>query len=605
MFSDGSTTVKIPTDESWQMAKGFLRDSDLYTGDTTDLSKLSVMEGWDSSAGSSKSSLEWKVAELYQSNVSYRDWRRALFSRATRERPNPPINVAIAPLGELVPSEAPPVLPIERIRADSVVNLGQGRWLYDFGKGFSGVLRFNKGLPVPIIPEGGYPRGHAVKSREGEAFVTVIYGDSITMETKDVNLIISAGLGYNADSPEQAKGMGGPCFPEDHGQHLLQRDVFLASSGDQKDDFDRARQSLFTTHSFRYAEVCCVENPPVDVTALAYRTAVEEWGQFDSSNIVLNGAYEMTRNAFASNMLGTQSDCPHREKLQYGGDLVADSPAALHLFDVSAFYSKIIRDWVDTQWENGAYTETSVWQALNDERGVGFIQSKQAGLGAGETVWASAPPVLTVRHAQHYGDTRLIKATLVPHIKWFNFLKTNFDAGMKEKYGKFGTELWKASGGEGLGDWLGLFNRNTWLTHYAFAMASARSIAFLANKIGGYEQVSADAYEYSETLRKQIIATHALEKGFGMTNHLDSTPGPDLALHAMILPGEKRCEALEEWMKLQIRSYPLTWPGDEERRFWERLNENDLKRFVKDGIVSVDIQNRGSENEKKIHRTLW
>lgn len=41
------------------------------------------------------------------------------------------------------------------------------------------------------------------------------------------------------------------------------------------------------------------------------------------------------------------SDCPHREKIQYGGDIIADSPAALHFYDMSAFYRKVIWDWGD------------------------------------------------------------------------------------------------------------------------------------------------------------------------------------------------------------------------------------------------------------------
>ena len=60
-----------------------------------------------------------------------------------------------------------------------------------------------------------------------------------------------------------------------------------------------------------------------------------------------------------SNLLSVQSDCPHRERLPNGGDLVADSTAAMHMFDMSSFYKKTVRDWMDAQWDNGAYT-TSV-----------------------------------------------------------------------------------------------------------------------------------------------------------------------------------------------------------------------------------------------------
>ena len=129
---------------------------------------------------------------------------------------------------------------------------------------------------------------------------------------------------------------GGPCFPHDHGMVLTQRDVFVIPKGSSA-SFADARQALFTSHGFRFAEVCCTKDPPKNVHAVAYRTAFSEWGDFGSSNVVLNGAYELTRNALNSNMLGTQTDCPHRERLQYGGDLVADSPAAMHFFDLSGF----------------------------------------------------------------------------------------------------------------------------------------------------------------------------------------------------------------------------------------------------------------------------
>ncbi len=77
---------------------------------------------------------------------------------------------------------------------------------------------------------------------------------------------------------------------------------------------------------------------------------------------------------------------------------------------MSSFYKKSIRDWMDAQWPNGAYTETAIWLDLNDYAGFGK--------GAGETVWATAPPVLTVRHMQHYGDLDFLNESLHHHIRW-------------------------------------------------------------------------------------------------------------------------------------------------------------------------------------------
>eukprot|EP00985_Skeletonema_marinoi_P034189 scaffold43383_cov146-Skeletonema_marinoi.AAC.1 len=119
----------------------------------------------------------------------------------------------------------------------------------------------------------------------------------------------------------------------------------------------------------------------------------------------------------------------------------------MHMFDMSAFYKKTIRDWMDAQWDNGAYTETSVWQDLNDYAGIGK--------GAGETVWATAPPVLTVRHMQHYGDLDLLKESIGSHTRWLEFLNKEFDSGMIKKGYDKKLKTYRGDG-SGLGDWLAL-----------------------------------------------------------------------------------------------------------------------------------------------------
>ena len=95
------------------------------------------------------------------------------------------------------------------------------------------------------------------------------------------------------------------------------------------------------------------------------------------------------------------------------------------MYDMSDFHRKVIWDWGDQQWDNGAYAGTSHWLALNDYAGIGS--------GSGETVWASAPIVMTARHMQHYGDLRLLEESFDNHMKWFNFLLSHFDKGMKTK----------------------------------------------------------------------------------------------------------------------------------------------------------------------------
>lgn len=226
----------------------------------------------------------------------------------------------------------------------------------------------------------------------------------------------------------------GPCLPQDanYGSALLQRDVYLLPRSGEMKSHQPPVQSRFTFHGMRFAEICCSKEPPKDVYAIQYRTKFQEWGNFDSSNTTLNAAYEMVKNSFDSNTIGIQSDCPHREKLQYGGDISANSVAALHHYDMSAFYSKIIQDWTESQWDNGAYTVTSVFMNLLTDRSI-------IGRGAGETVWASLPPVLTARHMHHYGDVNLLQRTLPNHIKWMDLLNEYWDHGAYAKMRIHGT----------------------------------------------------------------------------------------------------------------------------------------------------------------------
>jgi alpha-L-rhamnosidase len=220
----------------------------------------------------------------------------------------------------------------------------------------------------------------------------------------------------------------GPCLPQDanYGSSLLQRDVYLMPRDGKMKRKQPPVQTRFTFHGMRLAEICCTKDPPRNVYAIQYRTKFPEWGNFDSSNTTLNAAYEIVKNSFDSNAMGIQSDCPHREKLQYGGDISANSVAAMHYFDLSAFYDKIIEDWTESQWDNGAYTVTSVFMNLLVDRSI--IRR-----GAGETVWASLPPVLSCRHMHHYGDVNLLERTLLHHIKWVELLNDHWDEGMCEE----------------------------------------------------------------------------------------------------------------------------------------------------------------------------
>eukprot|EP00804_Cyclotella_cryptica_P006835 CCRYP_010958-RA/>CCRYP_010958-RA protein AED:0.06 eAED:0.06 QI:146/1/1/1/1/0.87/8/1857/795 len=246
-YESGKREVLIPTgggSEGWQVTKGHLRESSLFSGEYIDLGVMSTLDGWDtpskwSEISSSGNKETWTKPTLYESDTTLELWRYQLHVKATAKRkdnrPSIPEN-KVAPIGKLVPHEAPPVLPMNRIYPDEIYSLGDGRWMIDFGVGFSGMVRFDEGLPDPIVPD-RYPRGHSVSTlSEHEAFITVVYGERLELTTGDINLPLVAGMGLHDGGPKHkskpagnAEGKGGVCYPEDHVEagSLMQRDVYI------------------------------------------------------------------------------------------------------------------------------------------------------------------------------------------------------------------------------------------------------------------------------------------------------------------------------------------------------------------------------------------
>ncbi|KAL3937377.1 MAG: hypothetical protein SGARI_002142 [Bacillariaceae sp.] len=345
----------------------------------------------------------------------------------------------------------------------------------------------------------------------------------------------------------------------------------------------------------RFAEVCCSKDPPKDIYAIKYRTKFPVWGGFDSSNTTLNAAYELTVNAFDSNTIGIQSDCPHREKLQYGGDISANSYSALHHFDLSAFYNKIIEDWTESQWDNGGYVVTSVYMDLLQDRSI-------VERGAGETVWAALPPVLTARHMQNYGDVKLLERTLPHHVKWIELLMEHWDTGIEKKYPGVRTHFNYSGQGSGLGDWLALIPRDNWLTHYSHYLASIRGVMYAVNKLQQYGGVPSTEEELLNAIKKKAVAKAVeleslMRKVYGKGEDClftykpnpRETPeglGANYAVFSSVAEGRCRCKTLHGWLRTTGNGQERQWPGDEERLFHSTLDRETYQELRDEGYIT-------------------
>ena len=158
-YKSGKTKVVMATgDESgWQVAKGHLRESSLFSGEYIDLKSKSEFEGWDTPSGYFETTHgaahpadvlltgdhSWIAPKLYESDTDLPTWRYSLEMRANARRKNikGPLMAKhkLSPIGRLIPHEIPPIMPLRRHVPDEVYGMGNGRWMYDFGVGFSGA----------------------------------------------------------------------------------------------------------------------------------------------------------------------------------------------------------------------------------------------------------------------------------------------------------------------------------------------------------------------------------------------------------------------------------------------------------------------------------
>jgi alpha-L-rhamnosidase len=158
----------------------------------------------------------------------------------------------------------------------------------------------------------------------------------------------------------------------------------------------------FTFHGFRYVEVTGFPGTPMldALEGLRLRSDVQPAGSLACSNEMFNRIQQMVLWTKLSNLFSVQSDCPHREKFGYGGDILASSEMAMLNFDMARFYAKAAQDLVDAVRPNGGFTETAPFVGISDE-----------GLGekSGPIGWGTAQPLLLAQLRQYYGEQRLLE----------------------------------------------------------------------------------------------------------------------------------------------------------------------------------------------------
>lgn len=275
------------------------------------------------------------------------------------------------PSGRIAMRRAPAV-------AGQLARPGRARWLDEKRKVQVVDFGVNQSA-VPSFSFYGQKRGTEIE---------IVYGERLNADGSVNVLTQTAG--------QIKRGNGGPGAPK----VACQRDVHVCGGGSCSDAF----HAWFTWHVFRYAEVRGYDrllNGPEDAMAMPVgaRLAPSPLSRsFKARRPEFAKIHDMCVRTFLANTVGgVQSDCPGRERLGYGGDIVATCEAYMLNWDMREFYLKTLQDFADEAAGDGWITETAPYVGIGD-----------AGFGgrAGPISWSLAVPVLIDALVRHYPDVK-------------------------------------------------------------------------------------------------------------------------------------------------------------------------------------------------------
>ena len=347
-YTDG-TTRTIVSDTEWKTVEGPIIRNNIYLGEIYDARKEIV--DWDSFGFDDS---EWINAKLANDT-----------------------------LGELQAQNQPPIRITRKLNPVKLTESQPGVYIFDMGQNFAGWVKLKVEAPA----------GTRIKLKYGE----------LLNEDGTLNGLTSVAgqiKGKNRDGTLR----GGAFSPDT----AWQSDIYIASGNGTEYYTPR-----FTFHSFRYVEVTGYPGrPPMDaIEGLRLSSDLQKRGSFECSNKLFNDIQEMTEWTFLSNVFSVQSDCPHRERFGYGGDIAVTTDAFIYNFDMSGFYAKVVRDFQDAAHPNGMLTDTAP-----------FVGIEFCGIG-----WALAHPLLLLELYQYYGDISLIEEQYETARKWFELVISEND----------------------------------------------------------------------------------------------------------------------------------------------------------------------------------
>lgn len=352
------------------------------------------------------------------------------------------------PSGRLSSQMQPPIRVTRIIKPVRITEVRPDTFIVDMGQNFAGVARIR------------------VKGAAGKK-VTLRYGEDIFEDGT---------LNYHTSVMTQIRKGGipsGPGAPET----AWQEDSYTLKGKGVETWSPR-----FTFHGFRYVEVTGWPGTPklLDIEGLRMNSDLAEEGTFSCSNEMFNKLNEVIRWTFLSNVFSVQSDCPAREKMGYGADMVVTANAYIYNYDMANFYRKAVQDFANEQLPDGGITEIAPHTGIAD-RGYGG--------DSGPLGWQLAFPFLQEQLYDFYGDRKIVEDHYDGITRQMDFLQEKAVGGLFH---------WDIGDHEALDPRAEAFSAACFYYHHAV----------LASKFAGILEKKSDSVKYarlSANIKRAIV----------------------------------------------------------------------------------------------------
>ena len=397
------------------------------------------------------------LGEQYDARLENKSW----FSTTPQGWKN--ATVTEGPSGLLSSQLQPPIRVTAVVKPTRIYEAGKDTFIVDMGQNFAGVAKISVQAPAGTRIQLRYGEDTLAKGRLN--FYTTVAG-----QIKEVFRL-----------------NGGPGAPKT----AWQEDIYIANGNGRQTWTPR-----FTFHGFRYVEITGWPGRPTlnDIEGLRMNSDVEPVGEFACSNDMFNQLNKVIQWTFLSNIFSVQSDCPGREKMGYGGDMVATAPAFIYNYDMANFYRKTVNDFANDQQPDGGITEIAPYTGIAD-RGYGG--------SSGPLGWQLAFPYLQRQVYDFYGDKRIIEQHYDAFKKQMDFLQS------KAIYGLF---HWDISDHEALDPRPEAFTAAVFYYHHALLAKEFASI--LGKKDDSVKYAKLSVSIKNAILRKYLVpATGRFDNG--------------------------------------------------------------------------------------------